>query len=102
MAVSQRGGQRLGRVLDVRMELEGDGSAPRILVTALVVGRGRPGSMLGYDRSPEQGPFLLNRLIRWLHRHSGLIRLSDVEAVDWDNSLITTTGGLGTLDHARS
>jgi sporulation protein YlmC with PRC-barrel domain len=102
MEVSQRGGQRLGRVLDVRMEPEPDGTARRILLTALVVGRGRPGSMLGYDRSPDQGPFLLNRIIRWVHRHSGLIQLSDVESLDWDNDLVTTTGGLGTLDHARS
>jgi sporulation protein YlmC with PRC-barrel domain len=94
-------GRPLGQVLDVRMEPEPDGPAPRILLTALVVGRGRPGSMLGYDRSPDQGPFLLNRLIRWLHRHSGLIALSDVETLDWDKDLITTTSGLGTLDHAR-
>ena len=33
-------------------------------VIGLVVGRGRPGSYLGYDRDSRQGPWLVGRLVR--------------------------------------
>ena len=90
MRVHGEGGAELGNVIDVRVAPSGaaERGAP-ILVTGLVVGRGRPGSFLGYDRSPEQGPWAVNRVVRWLHRHSGLVGIEDVDRIDWDSDTIT-------------
>jgi len=90
MRVHGEGGAELGNVIDVRVAPSGaaERGAP-ILVTGLVVGRGRPGSFLGYDRSPEQGPWAVNRVVRWLHRHSGLVGIEDVDRIAWDTDTIT-------------
>ena len=61
-----------------------DGATMRLEAQGLVIGRGRPGSYLGYDRDGKQGPWLLNRLVRWIHRHSGYVPMTDVVSVDWD------------------
>jgi sporulation protein YlmC with PRC-barrel domain len=78
----------LGRVLDVRLEHETVEPGERIRVIGLVVGRGRPGSYLGYDRRRAMGPWLIGRLVRWLHRHSAYAALDDVEALDWGAGVI--------------
>jgi sporulation protein YlmC with PRC-barrel domain len=85
-------GAELGGVIDVRLALAGpaETGAP-LLVTGLIVGHGRPGSMLGYDRGPDQGPWLVNKFVRWLHRHSGLVAIDEVAHVDWDLDRITLT-----------
>lgn len=75
-----RDGTEVGHVLDVRVEPRGDA----LRCVSLVVGRGRPGSMLGYDRKEDMGPALLRKAIRWVHRHTVLVDLDDVVAVDWD------------------
>ena len=66
------------RVLDARLSPGRPGR-----VAALVVGRGRPGSMLGYDRTAERGPWLVAHTIRWLHRHSRLVRIGPDVDLDW-------------------
>jgi hypothetical protein len=88
MSVSGPAGN-LGSVLDVRVVPERDTDDARLALTHLVVGRGRPGSYLGYDRHPDQGPLLLNRLVRRLHRHSGLIPFGEVE-IDRTRGTITS------------
>jgi sporulation protein YlmC with PRC-barrel domain len=91
-------GDELGRVLDVRLHTVR--REPLGLVAeGLVVGRGRPGGYLGYDRDGKQGPWLLNRLVRRLHRHSGYVPMSDVGAIDWDQQTVGITGPLQPLDH---
>lgn len=60
-------GRALGRVLDVRLTRNGD-------IDGLIVGRGGPGSLLGYDRRRDQGPWLVGTVIRWLHRGAGYRR----------------------------
>jgi len=76
-------GVRRGRVLDVRLEPAGEPVTDRLVVTHLVIGRGRPGANLGYDRHEEQGPWLVNRVVRWLHRHSAPVEWSAVRRIDW-------------------
>lgn len=71
---------RFGRVLDVRLAPRRDGS---LAVESFVVGHGRPGSLLGYDRRGDQGPALVRVVVRHLHRHSAIVRATDAE-VDWD------------------
>jgi sporulation protein YlmC with PRC-barrel domain len=78
MEVLDPDGSRRGRVLDARFEPD-DG---RLVLCSLIVGRGRPGSMLGYDRRAEQGPWLVRRIVRWLHRHSVLVAAEDAD-IDW-------------------
>lgn len=87
LPVEDLSGRRLGRVLDVRLERE---PAPtgRLRVVGLVVGHGRPGSYLGYDRRPNMGPWLVNRVVRWLHRHSAYVDLDDVTDLDWEAGAI--------------
>jgi hypothetical protein len=87
MTVQEPDGVRLGRVLDVRLERETTEPGKRLRVVGLVVGRGRPGSYLGYDRRPDMGPWLVNRVVRWLHRHSAYAAINDVE-LDWDAGVI--------------
>ena len=92
-------GQPWGQVLDVRLRRLPTEHL-RLLVQGLVVGRGRPGSYLGYDRAGDQGPWLLNRLVRRIHRHSGYLPWSDVLGIDWDARLLTATGVLRPLEHS--
>lgn len=92
MPVSDTEGRGLGGVLDVRLQ----GRSPDgLLVTAVVVGHARPGALLGYDRSQEQGPWLVARPVRWLLRHSRLVEWSAVEEVDWEDGVLTVS----TADH---
>lgn len=92
MRVCGDDGNQLGNVIDVRVSPQGEpGAGAPLVVTGLVVGRGRPGSFLGYDRDPDQGPWLLNRLIRRLHRHSGMVGLEHVERIDWEAERLTVS-----------
>lgn len=88
----QLDGRAAGEVLDVRVEprhVEG-----RCPVKSLVVGRGRPGSLLGYDRGDVNGPWLVNALVRALHRHTGELVIEAVDRIDWDTSTVTAHGTL--------
>lgn len=92
-------GLRIGRVTDVRFEPVGPGdSTPRgatdsdvagqrLVMTSLIVGHGRPGSMLGYDRRSEQGPWLVKTVVRWLHRHTVIVDAADAE-IDWASASV--------------
>ncbi|HEY4315794.1 MAG TPA: hypothetical protein VGO19_09840, partial [Actinomycetes bacterium] len=48
------------------------------------------GSMLGYDRRAEQGPWLVRVLVRALHSHAGYVPWADVEAIDLERREIRT------------
>ena len=80
-------GESLGRVLDVRLRTVRR-EPLELVAEGLVVGRGRPGGYLGYDRDGKQGPWLLNRLVRRIHRHSGYVPMADVGPVDWDEQTV--------------
>ena len=71
---------RRSRVLDVRVVPVPDGR--RTVVDALVVGPGRPGALLGYDRRSEPGPWLVADLVRWLHRHARVVALGPGVEID--------------------
>lgn len=72
-------GPRTARVLDVRFASERPGTQQ---VSALVVGHGRPGATLGYDRKEEHGPWVLAVLMRWMLRHSVVVEVGpDVDIV---------------------
>jgi hypothetical protein len=75
-----------GKVLDVRLEPVGD----RFVLRHFVVGPGRPGSLLGYDRGDFNGPWLVAVIVERLHRHIRLVSCEDVaEAdIDWDQGIV--------------
>lgn len=68
-------GQRLGVVVDLRCvqdgPLRGAMQAPR--VAALIVSGRHTGSLLGYDRRPQQGPWLIRTVVQFLHRHAMVV-----------------------------
>lgn len=69
------------KVLDARISgRPGAGGEHRI--AALVVGPGRPGGLLGYDRRAEPGPALLAAVVRRLHRHARVVELDDAIDID--------------------
>ncbi len=74
---------RDSRVLDVRVAGRLDGPG-RHEVSALIVGPGRPGALLGYDRRTEPGPWLVARVVARLHRHARVVDLGREVAVDWE------------------
>jgi len=78
-------GDRPGRVLDVRLAPKGSRTARRLEVTHLVVGRSRPGTLLGYDRGDFNGPWLVHRIVKRLHRHTGLLPITGVTTIDWED-----------------
>lgn len=101
--------RRLGTLLEMRVVLAGDGvdvlkvldvhlSAPpdqpgRHRVVALVVGHGRPGSLLGYDRRREQGPWLVATVVRRLHRHTRVVELGPEVVIDWEHDEVRVGKG---------
>ena len=68
-----------------------------MLVVSLVVGRGRPGSLLGYDRGDFNGPALVKWAVTSLHRHSHLVPMESVRAVDWHSGRVEVSGPVAPL-----
>jgi len=83
MEVRDRDGEAIGRVIDARCYPDGE----RLVVREVLVGRGGPGSMLGYERHPDKGPWLVGALVRWWHRGTRVIPLTDVR-IDWQRRTV--------------
>jgi sporulation protein YlmC with PRC-barrel domain len=84
MSVHGPDGDRLGRVLDVRFEPDSDGDQ---VMRSLIVGHGRPGSLLGYDRRSAKGPTVVRVLVRALHRHTAIVPV-DAATIMWDVGVV--------------
>jgi hypothetical protein len=78
-------GPRIGQVLDARFV---PGPAGFLELDSLLVGRGRPGGLLGYDRRGDQGPWLVRTVVRALHRHTVIADAGDAE-IDWVARVVT-------------
>lgn len=92
-----RGGDQ---VIDVRLSpvRAVHGRPGELVVVGLVVGRARPGTLFGYDRHPDQGPWAIRKIVRRLHRHSGYVGWDDVDRVDWESRTVRLrTDELGDL-----
>lgn len=76
-------------VLDVRIAPENGVQH----VSALVVGPGRPGSLLGYDRRREQGPWIVAAVVRRLHRHARIVELGPDVDVVWATGEVRVGAG---------
>jgi len=93
-------GRRLGVVTDLRCvqdgPLRGAMAAPR--VRCLIVSRRRVGSMLGYDRRGQQGPWLVRLFVRWLHRDLLIVPWETAQLTDGpDGKLFTVQGDPGSI-----
>jgi len=97
MEVRGPGGDRPGRVLDARLAPKGSRTTRRLEVTHLIVGRSRPGTLLGYDRGDFNGPWLIHRVVKRLHRHSGLLPIAAVSAIDWEDGHLSADRALEPL-----
>lgn len=77
-------GHRLGIVTDLRCVLDGPlrGTLAQPRVSALIVSRRHTGSLLGYDRRDQQGPWLVRAVVRSLHRDMQIIPWDEVEFGD--------------------
>jgi sporulation protein YlmC with PRC-barrel domain len=84
--VHDRDGSRLGTVSDVRLAQVGpiEGLLAGLVVESLLVSPRNTGSLFGYERRSEQGPWLVGVVIRWIHRKAFLVSWEDV--ADWDQS----------------
>lgn len=75
LAVYDDDGQRLGVVTDLRCvqdgPLRGAMQAPR--VAEMIVSGRHTGSLLGYDRRNQQGPWLIRAIVQRMHRHAVLV-----------------------------
>jgi sporulation protein YlmC with PRC-barrel domain len=100
MDVRTPGGENLGKVLDVRLVPRGRRGNRRLEVSHLVVGQGRPGSLLGYDRGDFNGPWLVHVVVKHLHRHTGRLAMAKVSRIDWEDSHLTADGPLEPLTDA--
>lgn len=74
-----------GEILDVRLEAT---RKDRWVMRQFVIGPGRPGSLLGYDRGDFNGPWMVQALVERLHRHIRLIDCAAVEDIDWDAGVV--------------
>jgi hypothetical protein len=84
MAVRGPGDRSAGRVLDARFEPFGE---HRLVLRSLLVGHGRPGSLLGYDRRSDQGPWVVRTVVRRLHRSTVIVDAADAD-VDWTAGVV--------------
>jgi uncharacterized protein YrrD len=78
-------GTYVGHVGDVRMVQDGPvigtwGAALRL--SGLVVMRNKSGSFLGYERGTVNGPWLVARVVGWLHRHAKYVEWDDVASFE--------------------
>lgn len=78
-------GSFLGHVNDLRLAPTADvrGRFDALVVEGLIVDGRHAGSLLGYDRNTEQGPWLVRAAVRRLHRHAGYLPWTAVESIDW-------------------
>jgi len=90
-SVAARDGREIGHVNDLRLA---PGQAVRgvhveLVVEGLIVSDRHAGSMLGYDRRAEQGPWLVRAVVRRLHRNARYLPWSAVDDMAWTDRRIT-------------
>ena len=90
MQVRFADGDEAREVIDVRLSPTDtvNGELPELAVSGLLVGRARPGTLFGYDRDPDMGPWIIRAVVRAIHRHTGYLEWADVEQVDWDARVV--------------
>lgn len=89
MRVRLANGEPGEHVTDVRFRKgKPRGHLPRLVTDGLVVGRHTSGTLFGYDRRRQQGPWLIQMILRYVHRHTGYVPWSAVASIDWDERML--------------
>lgn len=89
MTVQLSDGTSDDQVTDVRFERSHRrGHLPGLSATGLIVGRNRPGTLFGYDRDRQKGPWLIQMVLRRVHRRTAYAHWTDVTAIDWDARVV--------------
>jgi hypothetical protein len=90
LEVRYAGGAHAGSVNDVRLAPSDRvrGVLSELVTDGLVVGRQRPGTLLGYDRRREQGPLIVRAMVLALHRRTGYVPWGSVATVDFDARVV--------------
>ncbi len=78
-----------GKVVDVKLRWSRD----RWVFDRLMVGPGRPGSLLGYAHGGLRGPWIVRAVVGRLNRPIHLVGWDAVEAIDWDAGSVTLRPG---------
>lgn len=86
-------GSQLGVVIDLRCVQDGPprGVLATLRIDSLIVSGRHTGSLLGYDRRSQQGPWLVRHVVRALHPHIRVIPWAEVE--DHSDGQITLRPG---------
>ncbi len=89
-AIVTSDGSPLGVVKDIRLGPTGKGAGlgTELMVAGLVVGKRHTGALLGYDRQPTQGPWLVRIIVRTLHRDSGFLAWNAIRDIDWPAGVV--------------
>jgi hypothetical protein len=66
------------------------------VIGSLLIGHGRPGALLGYDRRDQQGPWLVRAIVGGLHRHTGIVPIEEAQIL-WNRRQVRLTS----LPHAE-
>jgi sporulation protein YlmC with PRC-barrel domain len=83
--VFDRTGVSVGSVIDVRLVQDGPPQAlgqARLRVAGLVVSPRHSGRLLGYERTPKEGPWLIRQLVTAYHRGARYVPWEWVEGYD--------------------
>jgi sporulation protein YlmC with PRC-barrel domain len=96
VAVVTSDGSPMGVVKDIRLGPTRQAAGPEteLMVAGLVVGKRHTGALLGYDRQPTQGPWLVRIIVRSLHRDSGFLPWNVIRDIDWSAGVVHSN-----LDH---
>jgi len=102
LPVVAAGGRVLGHVNDVRLApgRAVHGVRAELVVDGLIVADRHAGSLLGYDRRAEQGPWLIRRAVRAVHRNAGYAPWEWVREISWgdDGKVVLSVDRLDPLD----
>lgn len=93
MAVLDAEGRQVGKVIDARFEPAGDGAQ---VLRWLLVGRGGAGSLLGYERRADQGPWLIALLLRRWHRNTKVVPVEHA-TVSWNTHQVHLDADLASV-----
>lgn len=69
------------------------GGSAELVVEEVLVSRRFSGSLMGYDRRKDQGPWLVRSVIQRLNRTTFRVPWSAVTQIDWQNSALVIAEG---------